>query len=190
MSKIIKLDEQFVEKALDVYEELLPDEMLDLKYKILIKKIMQKLRGEEFLKSHIKRGYEQFKAYYLSHFLTKLNKYAKGEDEEIFLDDVEPLLKYDIFKEKIQKILADKDTIYRYYWYDQEVTNQHSQTEKRRILIFESDIETIEIIYELITKWYDLCESVYCGFGGIVMIFQNIEEKYYFDSFLNCIRKK
>ena len=186
----IKLDKQFVEFALDVYQTLDPKERENIKYKDLIEIIMRKLNGEKFKESHIKRGYEQFKSYYLSHSLTKLDKFPKTKDDYVSLDDIEPLLRYDIFKKKTRKILTTKNTIYRYYWFDQAVTNQYYQTEKRRILIFESDAETTKSIYKLSTRWFDFYESVYCGSGGMVAIFLNAEEKHFFKGFLECISKK
>ena len=85
--------------------------------------------------------------------------------------------------------MSDKDVFYRYYWFDQTITDAYSKEGKRRILIFESDIETIETMYNYISKWYDFCESAYCGFGGIVIIFENPGEKHHFRGFDNIIKK-
>ena len=60
MSKKIELDKKFVKNALEVYRNLTNEELVHLKYKSLIRKIMQEIHGENFLESHVKRGYENF----------------------------------------------------------------------------------------------------------------------------------
>ncbi len=101
-------------------------------------------------------------------------------------DDIKPLLEYDTFKGSLKKLL--KGETYRYYWFDQMVTTENYEKQKRRILIFESDAHTIEKTYKLLTAGFDLYESSYCGLEGIMIIFRCDETKNEFEAFLDCIR--
>lgn len=181
--------EKFIETAKKIYINLTFEEKNTLKYGDLIEMTMKEIY-QKCSKSQKGQGYGYFKEYYLNHPYLDNSNFKLERSERLDIADIKELLDYDTRKEAMQKAL---DGYYRYYWFNQDVIYENTASAKRQILILESDEVSIKEAYQVICKsFFELFESAYLGFGGIIIIFNDNEKDRlkYSEIFINSLPEK
>lgn len=176
--------ETFVDCAKEVYISLSTEEKENIEYAHFIKKAIEIYYNDKCDYSRLKTGYKYLKRYYETHPITIKNSRAKRTGDNLTYKDIKDLLDNDTKKDQILKALDEE---YRYYWFEQKVINDREKQENKIFLVIECNPETTDNVYNVIANCYtDLIDSMYYGFGGLLLVFSSDES---FKTFISHIKK-
>lgn len=164
---------RFIDFAKEVLLEMSVDERKNLKYLDLVKKTSDKYYQEAFNDSFRKSSYRFFRQYYCGHqqIINETKKPKKSSGEKITIDDILELLLNDIREELLLKALSENAKAFDF--------NQEgfSSKDKKFFLLLEDAPDLIEKISDIIIESYsDLIDSIFNGYGGLLIAFSNKED--------------
>ena len=171
--------ELFIKYSQDVLRKMTSKEREKLKYLELVEKTSFLYHKKPFDESCRKSSYRYFNEYYyanpnVSDEVKRLKKGCK-----LKIDDILPLLMYEIRKELLNNSLGETKRI--------SIFPQNDIYNKRQkfVLLIENHPESIENIYDVIAENFgDLIDCMFIGYGGISIFFSSDKDLKHFLSYI------
>lgn len=186
MSYIKSKDEQIAELTITIYGKIKVEEreeIIQKKYKRFVKYVMEKFYGCKCGENEIKEGYNALRIFFKSHPLKETEEVEIKKRKPIPKEFVKAVLDYETRKISLKNILKHG---FNYFHFEQAI---EPNKEKRTILVLEGDDVIMEKAYKVITSSFkDLFKIVFCGYGGIAIVFDTSSSNDKFKTFLDFIK--
>ena len=169
-NKISKSCELFIKYSQDVLREMKIEERSNLTYLELVQRTSFLYHKKPFDDSCRKSSYRFFNDYYYSNpMVSEKTKNLKINDRiKLKIDDILPLLMYDIRKELLNNALGDTKRISVFR--QKDICNQ----KEKIITLIENDTESTDYTYEIIEENFDdLIDCMFKGYGGLAIVFSS-----------------
>lgn len=178
---ISKPCELFIEHSKDILRNMTPKERKKLEYPKLIEKTSLLYYKKPFNNSCRKSSYRYFHDFYFANPNISDETKRLKQGSKLKIDDILPLLMYDIKKELLNNSLGENKRISCYS--QKDIYNN----KQKFVLLIENNSESIENIYDIITENFDdIIDCMFKGYCGISIFFSSQKD---LDEFLSYIEK-